>query len=642
MSCIMAVRYSSNGYCHSTSSSKMITTTGLYPPQPTTTRASSTFLSYDANNDRIAYSAGKSVIVRSLKADSEFAPIQFTKHNFTTTAASFSPSGNYVASGDESGNVKIWDTSVYGKTKETQFEQPTIKSEFQILSGPIRSIAWDADNSRVIAVGQGRDQFGHCFSWDSGNSIGEIQGHAETINSVDIKQQRPYRAATVSDDKALVFYKGPPFKFDKSVRGNHNNSVKAVKFSPDGKYLVSVGSDRNIVLYDGLNGDFLSKKEQAHAGGIFGVSWYTDSSAFVTCSADNTIKTWSPESLEEKFEATPSSKVTIDEQQVGVVVAKDIIVSLSLNGNINLFKPNEKSPFKTYFGHQRPITAVSAEDSKLVTGDDGGSLVQWEINEGKLLNPEPTPFGNREDHHSNFVTSIVSSGKDIITAGWDDKLRSWTSSGETLKVKALNSQPKHVVEKNGKLFAVYENRIEVADAKTLEIEAEKELTFKASYIDVVGESKVLVTNENNNRIEEFTVGSSIEHSQSYPPARNPPVLVKVSPDGEWAAVADTAGKYYVYKTSDLSLFTTRWAFHTSRVVDAEWTNDSKYLVSGGLDSGIFVFSVTRPSKVLKLPLAHQNGVTGLAWLSYDGSKGTFASTGNDGVVKTHDVDFSGY
>lgn len=52
-----------------------------------------------------------------------------------------------------------------------EFEQPYIKSEFQILAGPIKSIAWDADNSRVIAVGQGKDKFGHCFTWDSGNSI---------------------------------------------------------------------------------------------------------------------------------------------------------------------------------------------------------------------------------------------------------------------------------------------------------------------------------------------------------------------------------------------------------------------------------------------------------------------------------------
>ena len=35
------------------------------------------------------------------------------------------------------------------------------------MSGPIRSIAWDADNSRIIAVGQGKEKFGHAFSWDS-------------------------------------------------------------------------------------------------------------------------------------------------------------------------------------------------------------------------------------------------------------------------------------------------------------------------------------------------------------------------------------------------------------------------------------------------------------------------------------------
>lgn len=231
----------------------MITQTSLYPPQPSTARALSAFISYDSQNNRITYASGRSIVVRSL--DGDRLPVQFTKHTFPTTVATFSPSGNYIASGDESGNVKIWDSSVYGK-EEGLYEQPVVKAEYQILSGPIRSIAWDGDNQRVIAVGEGKDQFGHCFTWDSGNSVGEIQGHSTVINAVDIKPQRPYRAATVSADKALVFYNGPPFKFDKSVRGRHKNVIRDVKFSPDGKWLVSVGSDRTIVVYDGKTGRF--------------------------------------------------------------------------------------------------------------------------------------------------------------------------------------------------------------------------------------------------------------------------------------------------------------------------------------------------------------------------------------------------
>lgn len=616
----------------------MIVQLHLYPPQPATTRANSTFISYDKVNNRIAYASGKSIIVRSLDPNAKLTPTQFTKHTVATTVATFSPSGNYIASGDESGQVKIWDTSVHGK--ENTFEQPVIKSEFQILSGPIKSIAWDADNSRVIAVGQGKDTFGHCFTWDSGNSIGEIQGHSETINAVAIKPQRPYRAATVGDDKALVFYTGPPFKFDKSVRGNHTNSVRDVKFSPDGKYIVSVGSDRAIVLYDGKTGEFINKIDNAHDGGIFGVSWFEDSSAFVTASADNTLKSWNPETLELKHTYTVFSPSAVETQQVGVVVTKDYVLSLSLNGNLNLFKFDSSSPDDVIYGHQRALTTVDLASGTLITGGSDGSLQQWKV-AGSKLDPVSQLFGKAHEKHSNYVSSIASGSGSIYTAGWDDKLKLW--KGDTLeKSVSLSGQPKQIAISGDKVVVLFESKIEVYDA-ALNQQASTDFSFSASVVaSIPGTTKVLVNNETANKVEEYDVSGSIAHVRSYPVLRGVPSLIKVSPDGQYAAVAENTGKYTLYSTSDASAVTTRWAFHSSKVNDAAWTSDSKYIVSGGLDCSLFVYSVGRPAKVLKKPLAHQTGVTGVEWVEYDGAKGAFVTTGLDGVVKTWDVDFSAY
>ena len=115
----------------------------LFPPQPTTFRAQASRLSYDAKNDRIAYPLGKSVFVRPANPDSSTPVIQFSNHLHRVTAALFAPSGNYIALGDESGNIKIWDVAPQSTSSANPptFEQPTIKSEFQVLSAPIRDIA---------------------------------------------------------------------------------------------------------------------------------------------------------------------------------------------------------------------------------------------------------------------------------------------------------------------------------------------------------------------------------------------------------------------------------------------------------------------------------------------------------------------
>lgn len=615
-------------------------------PQPNTERAQGVQLTYDPIRDRIAYPSGNSIIVRSVDVDSTDIPVrQFTKHIHTTTVATFSPSGNYIASGDVTGQIKIWDTAVVANSDVSSFDQPYIKSEFQILSGPIKSIAWDGDNSRVIGVGEGKDKYGHCFTWDSGNSIGEIQGHSATVYSVDIKSQRPYRAATAGEDKALVFYKGPPFKFDKSVRDYHTNTIRQVKFSPDGKWLISVGSDRSIVVYDGATGDYVNKIEQAHQGGIFGISWLPNSQEFVTCSADKTLKQWNIDDLKlvETYIVDEDSK-SIENHQLGVVVTKNFIISLSYNGNLNYFKLGNPKPVEILLGNQKGLTSVKLIGDQVLTGGATGKIFHRQLS-NLSLNPLAKQLGDSQTSHSNLIAKILDVDHQTLTIGWDDKLKIWdNNTSELVQSVDLSSQPKQLVAYNQNIIILFENKLELYDSKLNKI-GEQQLNFSATDFDLVPSSSyLLILNGTKNVVEEYSIGSdSISASESkYAPLRSQPTLIRVSPEGQYAAVADSTGKYTLYDTSKGSSVSTRWAFHTSRVYDAKWTPDSKYLVSVGLDNVILLYSVAKPSKVLKFPSAHQNGVSGVEWTQYDGKSGEIVTIGMDGFTKTWSIDFSAY
>lgn len=120
-----------------------------------------------------------------------------------------------------------------------------MKNEIRPVSGKVRDIAWDSESKRLIAVGDGKERFGHAFSFDTLSSVGEIMGHSKVINSVSIRQQRPFRAVTASDDMTVAFYNGIPFKHNKTIR-DHTRFVHAVEFSPNGDYFVSVGADAKV------------------------------------------------------------------------------------------------------------------------------------------------------------------------------------------------------------------------------------------------------------------------------------------------------------------------------------------------------------------------------------------------------------
>jgi WD40 repeat protein len=88
-------------------------------------------------------------------------------------------------------------------------------------------------------------RFGHVFSADAGNSVGEISGMTKAINSVDFKPSRPFRAITGSEDNAVSYFEGPPFKW-KTTMSEHEKFVHVVRYSPDGEKFASGAADGRV------------------------------------------------------------------------------------------------------------------------------------------------------------------------------------------------------------------------------------------------------------------------------------------------------------------------------------------------------------------------------------------------------------
>ena len=128
----------------------------------------------------------------------------YSEHAQLTTVAKYAPSGFYIASGDQSGKLRIWDT-----TQSTHI----LKAEYALIAGPIRDSAWNDDSKRIAVVGEGRDRFGHVILFDTGTSNGNLSGQSRAMTSIDFKPTRPYRLASGSEDNTVAIFEGPPFKF---------------------------------------------------------------------------------------------------------------------------------------------------------------------------------------------------------------------------------------------------------------------------------------------------------------------------------------------------------------------------------------------------------------------------------------------
>lgn len=583
----------------------------------------------DPKGKNFLYPNGNSIIVRDIENPS-ICDI-YTEHATLTTVAKYSPSGFYIASADQHGKVRVWDT--------TQKEH-ILKNEIQPFSGVIKDLAWSADSQRIVAVGEGRQRFGHVFSMDTGTSIGEISGHSKVINSCDFKPSRPFKIVTGSEDTFVGIYEGPPFKFKTQLQ-DHNRFVQAIRFSPSGDLFASAGFDGKLFIYN--SNDYTKVAElgsPAHKGGIYAISWSPDGKQLLSASGDKTCKLWdvAANSLVTEF----SLGNDVPDQQVSCLWQEPYMLSVSLSGFINyLDKNNPSKPLRIIKGHNKSITAMTVADNRsgagdertIFTGSHDGFITYWNSKSGEHDRVEGS-------QHANQVQDMYPLKDQVLTCGLDDTLRSidlktnqYSSSFTPIK---LSAQPKGIAGVPGTNLIVIAGINELLVFDGQQQKSSLKVKYEASSVDVhPNQKEVAVGDASDKKVHiyklenaQLSESKSLEH-------RGGVSAVKYSPNGDYLAAADANRKIILYRSGDYSLaHDNEWGFHTAKVNCLAWSPNSKTLASGGLDTNLIAWFPDQPTKHHIIKHAHpQSQITRVAFLT----NSLIVSTGQDATVRTWSI-----
>lgn len=527
----------------------------------------------------------------------------------------------------------------------------TTKGEYSIISGRINDLAWDGDSQRIIAVGDGKEKFGHCITADSGNTVGEISGHSSQINSVSVRQQRPLRAATGSDDTSLAFFHGAPFKFNTSLR-KHQRYIYGVAFSPDGTYLVSVGADKKIWLYDGKTGEEKGQLgEGEHTGSVFAVSWAKDSKKFVTSSADQTVKIWDAESgkVVQSWRMGEEGKVSIQDHQVGVVWpagrSDGLIISLNLAGDLTYLQEGKPEVLRIVQGHQKNITSIvpnpkgegllknltslvsgseNGSESTFFTGDTNGRICAYD-NSGLAETIEG-------DGHKNYVSGLSSSSGRIYSIGWDDTLRTIDTSAKTFTgtYAKTDGQPRGIATTSTSIMIATHKGISILSQKDNSVIKHLPTSYSPTVI-AAGSTHIAVGGDDS---AQHMYHADLKELKSLSHPSQVTALSFSPSSNAYLAVGFASGKIIVYEPNNPEPVITRWSSHTGRVTSIDWDPNGQRAVSGALDTNIFVWSVKKPGQRVSVGSAHKEGVNGVRWASND----KVVSVGVDAAVKCWKVE----
>uniref|UniRef100_A0A1B6DMK2 Actin-interacting protein 1 n=1 Tax=Clastoptera arizonana TaxID=38151 RepID=A0A1B6DMK2_9HEMI len=583
----------------------------IYATLPKTQRGQPIVLGGDPKGKNFLYTNGNSVIIRNIE-NPAISDI-YTEHSCAVNVAKYSPSGFYIASGDISGKIRIWDTVN---------KEHLLKNEFQPISGPIKDISWSLDNQRMVVVGEGRERFGHVFMSETGTSVGEISGQSKPINSCDFRPARPFRIVTGSEDNTIGVFEGPPFKF-KMTKQDHSRFVQAVRYSANGSHFASAGFDGKVFIYDGTTAELVGEVgSPAHKGGVYGVAWNPDGTQLLTASGDKTCKLWDVETRTVISEFVMGNQV--EDQQVSCLWQGQHLLTVSLSGFISYLDVNNPSqPIRIIKGHNKPITVLtlSPERNTIYTGSHDGFITSWDAKTGENDRIEGVGHGNQ-------INGMKAEGEFLYTCGIDDSVKQVSTSNKAytnVDVK-LPSQPRGMDVKDGVIVTATVKEIVVLqnNSKVSTIP----VNFEPSSVSVCsGEPYVAIGGMQDSKVHIYKLSGTVLNDIKDCEHLGPVTDCAFSPDGQYLVACDANRKVILYKVPEFELAHNKeWGFHNARVNCVAWSPDSKQVASGSLDTTIIIWSVAFPAKHTIIKNAHpQSQITRLTWLDDE----TLISVGQD-------------
>ncbi|XP_035308920.1 WD repeat-containing protein 1-like [Cricetulus griseus] len=258
-----------------------------------------TDLAYSHDGAFLAVCDASKVVTVFSVADDYSENNVFYGHHAKIVCLAWSPDNEHFASGGMDMMVYVWTLS----DPETK-----VKIQASISSETPLDMSFKAPKQSLVHINPYSIlRIGAIFLWEGGSSVGEITAHNKVINCVDIKQSRPYRPATGSDDNCSILRGGPPFKFKLTIGvvllkdqkkcfsiDNPGYEPEVVAVHPGGDTVAVGSSDGKVRVYSILGSTLKNEGKLLEAKGpVTDLAYSHDGAFLAVCDASKVVTVFS-------------------------------------------------------------------------------------------------------------------------------------------------------------------------------------------------------------------------------------------------------------------------------------------------------------------------------------------------------------
>lgn len=514
----------------------------------------------------------------------------YSGHSAQVNSVAYSPDAGMLASGSDDDMVRVWRTSDAEPLLTLGGDQGHVDN--------VRSVAFSPDGGLVASGGGSKDKTLRVWRVRDGALL-HILTHDESVNSVSfspVQSDDVVLLSGTSSKKLWIWSAARGVELRPALEA-HTSTINAMAFSADGSRLATVAHDATVRLWNTADWS-VGEPWQGHRGGIAGVAFAPDGLTVASGAWADTVRVWraSDGQLLHTFAGYLGAITRVALSPDGRRLAVG-----SYDNTVNLLDLTTQTLERRLEGQAGDITSVSFSDdgSQLATGAYNGSLRLWRTTNWEFVEVEKA-------HKGSLVALAFAPGANtVLASGSSDKtLKRWDTEATEL--------PPNFVHREGLTSLSYstdgtrivtgarDGQIRLWDGSSGALISNVEQQVDTNGNGLIPNSIAFIPGSQTKVVAGYSNGSlilwAVDGDEPQPLLESRTscgcgiTTLAVSPDGELiAAGGDSSGKIWIVATDDWTTLR-EISGHLRAVLSLAFSSDGTFLVSGGDDGTVRVWS----------------------------------------------------